>query len=107
MYPKQAQTDIAGAIVNISRMNRHRQSSLVVFGDVEYPPGGALGPRIQQDYQLVLIYEGEVRIRIDDAVVQVPEQHAILLLPQRREQFQFALRRPTHHTWCAIAPLRQ
>lgn len=88
----------------MSRMNRHRASSHVVFGDVEYPPDGAFGPRMQQHYQLVLIYEGEARIQIEDTVVWVPEQHAVLLLPHRREQFQFARTRSTHHTWCAIAP---
>ncbi len=90
--------------MNISRMNRHRASQHVVFGDVEYPPDGAFGPRIQQHFQLVLIYEGEARIQVEHTVLQVPEQHAVLLLPHRREQFQFARTRPTHHTWCAVAP---
>jgi AraC-like DNA-binding protein len=85
-------------------MNRRRVSPDVTFGDVVYPSGGAFGPRIQQDYQLVLLYEGEVRIEVEGAPLEVQGQHVVLLHPQRREQFQFARTRQTHHTWCAVAP---
>jgi AraC family transcriptional regulator of arabinose operon len=85
-------------------MNRHRVSPSVVFGDVNYPPGGAFGPRVQQDVQLVIVYEGEARVLIENILVEVPSQHALLLLPARREQFQFARTRPTRHTWCSLKP---
>jgi AraC-like DNA-binding protein len=90
--------------VNLSRMNRHRSAPLVVFGDVRYLPGSTLGPRIQQDFQIVIVYEGEARIEIDDQEVFVPGHHAALLLPARRERFHFAVSGETRHTWCAVAP---
>lgn len=90
--------------MDISRMNRYSASPHVVFGDIEYPPGGAFGPRIQRDFQLVVIYTGEARIQVEDETFAVPSQHAVLLTPHQREQFQFARAQPTHHTWCAVAP---
>ncbi len=89
--------------VNLSRMNRHRSAPGVVFGDVRYPPGSTLGPRVQQDFQIVIIYEGEARIAIDGQELHVPRHHAALLLPTRRELFHFATAGETRHTWCAIA----
>ena len=85
-------------------MNRHRSAPRVVFGDVRYPPGGTFGPRIQQDFQIVIIYDGEARIAIDGQELYVPSHHAALLLPARRELFHFATAQETRHTWCAIAP---
>jgi AraC family transcriptional regulator of arabinose operon len=75
-----------------------------VFGDVRYPPGSTLGPRVQQDFQIVIIYEGEARIDIDGQELYVPGHHAALLLPARRERFLFATAAETRHTWCAVAP---
>jgi AraC-like DNA-binding protein len=90
--------------INLSRMNRHRASAAAVFGDVLYPAGGALGPRVQQDYQLVIIYEGEAQVEVDGTAHAVPSQHALLLLPGHREVFQFARAQHSRHTWCAVAP---
>jgi AraC-like DNA-binding protein len=99
-----AEGDIAGMILNLSRTNRHRSSAHATFGDVVYSPGGTCGPRVQQDYQLVIIYAGDVTIRIDESDLYVPAQHTVLLLPQRREHFRFSPTRATHHAWCAITP---
>lgn len=85
-------------------MNRWRSAPEVAFGDVRYPPGGKFGPRIQQHYQLVVMNTGEASIELDDGELFVPEHHAILLLPKHREMFTFTRARPTHHTFCEIAP---
>ena len=85
-------------------MNRRRSAPRVAFGDVHYPPGSTLGPRVQQDFQIVIIYEGEARVTIDGQELYVPGHHAALLLPTRRELFHFAASEATRHTWCAIAP---
>src|SRR5919199_6221988 len=90
--------------INLSRINRYRSAPWVVFGDVRYPPGGTFGPRVQQDFQIVIIYEGEARITIDGQELYVPGHHAALLLPTRCELFHFAATEATRHTWCAIAP---
>jgi len=92
------------AITNLSRINRRRAAPAVTFGDVVYPQGGMLGPRVQQDYQLVIIYEGEARVQVESDELTVLSQHVALLLPGRRETFQFAREHATHHTWCAVTP---
>jgi AraC-like DNA-binding protein len=77
---------------------------MVTFGEVTYAPGGTCGPRIQQDYQLVAIYEGEAHISIDDRVNHLPPHHVALMRPGHQEFFQFAAATATHHTWCAVHP---
>src|SRR5688572_16368736 len=72
----------------------------VSVGEVTYPPGGRLGPRWQDDVQLVLVHSGSARIAVDD---REPVTHAVgtvaLLLPGHREHFAFAADEPTHHSW--------
>lgn len=89
-------------------MNRLRPSAphqpRVTFGDVAYEPGGLCGPRIQADYQLVVIYNGEARITIDGDECYLPAQHAALMRPGREEFYRFATQRRTHHSWCAVHP---
>ena len=92
-------------ILNLSHMNRSRSTRRVTFGDVLYQPGGICGPRVQLDFQLVVIYAGEARIQVQETERYVPSQHATLLLPQHRELFRFAPTCATHHSWCAITPL--
>jgi len=87
---------------NISQVNLRMRRGAVVFGEVVYPPGGTYGPRIQQDYQLVILHRGELKLRLDDRVVEVAAGHAILLVPGHREHFTFARDRETFHSWCSI-----
>jgi len=72
----------------------------VSVGEVVYPPGGTLGPRRQDDAQLVLVHTGSARITVDDGP---PTTHTAgtvaLLLPGHREHFAFAADTPTHHSW--------
>ncbi len=93
---------MAATTLNLSRMNRYRSSPRATFGDVEYGAGGTYGPRLQPDFQLVIVYAGEATIQIDDTTVHVPAQHMILLLPRRREYFRFSSTRATHHAWCSL-----
>jgi AraC-like DNA-binding protein len=72
----------------------------VSVGQVDYPPGGRLGPRRQDDLQLVLVHRGSATIAIDDGP---PVTHGAgtvaLLLPGHREEFAFAADVPTRHSW--------
>ena len=72
----------------------------ISVGEVAYPPGGRLGPRRQDDVQLVLVHSGSARISIDGAA---PDTHhagtVALLLPGHREEFAFADDVPTRHSW--------
>lgn len=89
---------------NISTINISRSSPNVYFGDVRYHPGGEFGPRIQQDYQLVIINLGEARVTFDTHQEVIPAGSVGLMLPGRREYFHFSQRHSTHHTWCAVQP---
>lgn len=95
---------MAEIINNISRINHRVSSGLVTFGDVHYEARGSCGPRIQKDYQLVTLHEGEAEIQIDKMKVLVQKGQTILLKPGRREFFQFSKKKMTHHSWCAISP---
>jgi AraC-like DNA-binding protein len=85
----------------------------VYFGDVIYQPGGECGPRVQKDFQLVILRTGELHLDLDEREVYVPAGSAILLSPGHREHFHFAREDRTHHAWCSIAaeavpvPLRE
>lgn len=74
----------------------------VVFGEVLYAPGGVCGPRIQQDYQLVVLHRGELDLHLDEARIRLAAPQSILLSPSHREQFIFSRNHETHHSWCSI-----
>jgi AraC-like DNA-binding protein len=66
-------------------------------GEVVYPPGGRLGPRRQDDLQLVLVHRGSATITVDDEPpFAVDAGEVALLLPGHRETFAFD---ETHHSW--------
>ena len=72
----------------------------ISVGEVVYPPGGRLGPRRQDDLQLVLVHRGSATIAIDDGPpVTHGEGTVALLLPGHREEFAFARDEPTRHSW--------
>ncbi|MBL4576552.1 MAG: helix-turn-helix transcriptional regulator [Opitutaceae bacterium] len=89
-------------IKNISIIDKTQNSPFICFGDVTYKPGGSCGPRIQKDYQLVIIHKGSAFFRIEDFEYTVSEGHYTLLIPGHNEMIQFSAVEPTHHTWCAL-----
>jgi AraC family transcriptional regulator len=91
-------------IQNLSQIHRVRRSVQVTFGDVTYQPGGQCGPRVQQDFQLVAMVDGEANIQVDDDMRHLPMRHIALMRPGHREHFMFTREAETHHTWCAVHP---
>ncbi|MGQ9904777.1 MAG: helix-turn-helix domain-containing protein [Anaerolineae bacterium] len=91
-------------VENLSRTIRRAAANGVFFGEVQYQPGGLCGPRVQSDFQIVVMEQGEASIEIDGSYLHVPSQHAALMLPGRREYFRFTPNADTHHTWCAVHP---
>ena len=87
---------------NISRMNFLRRCGPVTVGDVVYKPGGICGPRVQPDYQLVMLHAGELNLRLDARRIHLDAGEAILLAPGHREHFRFSVEEETRHSWCAI-----
>src|ERR1019366_2887747 len=92
------------ALKNIPKRLRSAASARVQFGDVVYEPGGTCGPRIQQDFQLVVLVEGEAQANVDGRELKIAAGQVGLFRPGRREFFRLSERRKTHHTWCAVHP---
>ncbi len=88
--------------INLSEVNLSIPANGITFGDVQYLPGGFCGPRIQRDYQLVLIHEGTLDLEVDGQRFHLVSGQAVLLVPGKREYFAFHPGEPTHHSWCAI-----
>ncbi len=88
---------------NISKRLRVADAPLTVFGDVVYDPGNSFGPRIQNDYQLVLLEEGQLWADVDGVERAINPGEVMLLLPGGRERFVFAADRISRHTWCALS----
>ncbi len=88
---------------NISPMNIRGGGSEVIFGDVWYDAGGECGPRIQQDFQLVIVHLGEAEVMVERQRVVIPPGSVALMLPGKREHFRFSREHRTHHTWCAVS----
>lgn len=106
---------------NIPKRLRSAASAGVFFGDVVYEPGGTCGPRVQSDYQLVVLVEGDARVAVGGGTIQsnpigytgstrtarevrIGAGQVGLFRPGRREFFRLSEQRKTHHTWCAIHP---
>jgi AraC-like DNA-binding protein len=79
-------------------------SPRVFFGEVLYEPGGSCGPRVQQDYQLVVMVEGVVTAQVEGREWPLAAGEAGLFAPGRREFFRFAPNRRARHTWCSVHP---
>ncbi|MBB6670705.1 AraC family transcriptional regulator [Cohnella nanjingensis] len=73
-----------------------------VAGSIVYPPGGRLGPRIQQDIQLVMLYTGRMDVSIDGRWLNVSPGHVVMLKPGREETFAFSKTEQTWHRWIAV-----
>jgi AraC-like DNA-binding protein len=94
---------MSGKPKHLSKTYARSQYGRVVIGDVLYSKGGSVGPRRQMDYQLVVIHSGNLTLTLDNEVIEVPENHAVLLSPGHREHFSFARDQETRHSWIALA----
>jgi AraC family transcriptional regulator of arabinose operon len=72
-------------------------------GTIVYPPGGTFGPRIQNDFQLVLLHTGAMTIDVDGSPHAVPTGHVAFLTPGHREEFVFSSEESTWHRWISFA----
>lgn len=85
-------------------VNQNTLSKKACFGQIIYQPGGSCGPRIQPDYQLVILHTGGCEVSVDDERRTLSLDSVALFLPGHREHFQFSPERETHHSWCAVSP---
>ena len=71
----------------------------VYIDDVVYSPGGTLGPRVQLNIQLVFLHSGSLTVWIDECRQEMQAGDVMLLLPARREYFEFDKHHPTEHSY--------
>lgn len=90
--------------VNISWDLRSVRAPRVTIGQVVYRPGGYCGPRVQRDWELVLLHSGACRARVNQAWRDLAVGQVALFRPGRREFFRFAPETETHHSWCSVRP---
>ena len=89
----------------LSRIIQQAFAPQVQFGEVIYPARAVFGPRIQQQFQLVILVRGEARIEVDEEIVIASAGDVVLLKPGHREFFHFSTSSETDHSWCALDPV--
>ena len=78
--------------------NRRLQTANVVFGEVLYEPGGVCGPRVQRDFELVILHSGQCEASLDKALRTLAPGAVYLFLPGGHEHFHFSSDQETHHS---------
>lgn len=78
--------------------------STIVIGQIDYPPGGTLGPRTQADLQLVIMDSGSVQIDTDGAEVRLRPGQISCQWPGFREMYHFDRNHSSSHRWISISP---
>jgi len=89
---------------NVLHENLKLRRGATEIGDISYGPGGTCGPRIQHDYQVVVVHEGSLNLLLDGEPIHVAPSHGILLCPGHREHFLFSPDSQTRHSWCSVEP---
>jgi AraC-like DNA-binding protein len=93
-----------GKIVKLLKRLRTAATPQVFFGDVIYGPGGTCGPRVQLDYHIVILIEGDLTITVGGQVLTLTPGEMALLRPGKQEFFQFSTKLKTHQSWCSLRP---
>lgn len=75
----------------------------VKVGEIVYPPGGTLGPRIQSTFELVIIHLGEMTVWVDEIPFSAEVDTVSLLFPGHQERFVFSKSTQTRHSYIHIA----
>jgi AraC family transcriptional regulator of arabinose operon len=91
---------MAAITKNISKTIITRHYGGICFGNVVYEPRGQYGPLIQQDYQLVLLIDGGLDLRVSDKWLRIPAGHVVLLSPGQSLLLLFEREQATRHQWC-------
>lgn len=91
---------------NIAWDNRSVRSPRAIFGQIRYLPGGYVGPRVQRDYEIILMHSGSCAVRIDGGASRpLTLGLAYLFRPGHQEHFLYDSRIQSHHSWCSLSPV--
>ena len=89
---------------DVLHVDRSLVTSDLGFGQITYRPGGGYGPRIQRNFQLVIIHSGEAHIQEGNEMRSLEMGRIHFLKPGKPVHFIFSKTHKTHHSWCAIDP---
>ncbi|HNX34983.1 MAG TPA: AraC family transcriptional regulator [Kiritimatiellia bacterium] len=90
---------------NIAWDDRNVRSPRAIFGQIRYLPGGYVGPRVQRDYEIILMHSGSCTVRVDDGANRpLAVGLAYLFRPGHQEHFLYDSRIHSHHSWCSVSP---
>ena len=85
--------------MNLSSDHEILRVDYLYGGCVQYRPGESLALRTLNDYELVLILEGDVRYEVDEKAFHVPPGGVILARPGFEEYYQWDPDRMTRHAY--------
>lgn len=91
-----------GENVSETRMMPDLWPENMTVGDVVYPPGGVLGPRLQYSIELVMVHTGSMTVWVDGQRRYAPAGSVAILFPDHEERFAFATKTETHHSFTHI-----
>lgn len=90
---------------NFRWVNRRVHTTNVVFGEVFYEPGGSCGPRVQRDFELIMLHSGDCQVTLNNKMVHYMKSGTVsLFIPGNHNYFQYSENMESHHSWCTISP---
>jgi AraC-like DNA-binding protein len=96
-------SDIAYDGERVEWNQRHIHSDNSTIGQVSYNPEGFCGPRVQRDFQLVMLTSGSCLATVDEKTFPLQLDKIYLFTPRHRERFDFSQSQKTRHFWCTVS----
>jgi len=96
-------SDIAYDGERVEWNQRHIHSDNSTIGQVSYNPEGFCGPRVQRDFQLVMLTSGSCEATVDEKAFPLQLDKIYLFTPRHRERFDFSQSQKTRHFWCTVS----
>jgi AraC-like DNA-binding protein len=96
--------DIAYDGEKVEWNQRHIHSANSTIGQVSYNLGGYCGPRVQRDFELVMLSSGSCTVTIDQTTFPLQIDKVYLFTPGHHERFVFSETQKSRHFWCSMTP---
>jgi len=96
-------SDVAYDGAKVEWYQRHVHSAQTTIGHVSYNPGGYCGPRVQRDFELVLLQSGTCQATVDELSFPLQLDKVYLFTPRHQERFEFSPSQKTRHFWCSVS----
>lgn len=98
--PQPAKLRIPSRNLDNGVLDRIHRTPQVSIGEVFYKAGGQVGPRIQDRFELTLVFEGTAEFHVDSLIQKISHNEVMLLKPGHHETFYISPELPYHQAWC-------